>query len=515
MARGIEIPLVADTRDVIRGTDDVAQALDDVVDSLDDVDRASRDAGRELGQNVADGADTAGDAATDFERRMRDSLESVEDASRSTGQAVGRNVAEGADEAGEGLATVSEEGAATATEVAASFDGSAESIAGGFQELAANAFAGFGPAGAAAGIAVAAGMGLVMSKMEAAKEEAQEVAQGVSDIAANLIDLGDGRAVRSGDQINERLKELASTAEEGDNALQGISDTADDLGLDFQNLARAMAGDSESAALAIAEINAEMSRLGELNNAAAGAAYNSAAGQANATRRETINQLNDQREAIADANNLLDEGTEIYDLYASAVVDSASAQEAATEAAEGNAAAIRDAASAALEASNAEIGYQASLASTTATIAENGQTLDLATEAGRNNQSALNDLAAATLGAADANKINGAATAESNDKLIAGREAFINAAVAAGQTREAASLLADQFGLVPAVVNTQVSQTGTAEVVAAIGTIPKSISVSVSPSIDTVSWQRAVDSTAAGLRKPVIELRSWHGGPTF
>lgn len=77
----------------------------------------------------------------------------------------------------EGLSEFRDESGSTAREAAASFDGSAESIGEVFQEVAANAFAGFGPAGAIAGVAAAAGLGIALSKLTEISEATNEAAE--------------------------------------------------------------------------------------------------------------------------------------------------------------------------------------------------------------------------------------------------------------------------------------------------------------------------------------------------
>lgn len=561
MARGINIPFISDVRDFLRGTSSVEDSLDDVADSLDemgdtardsartaeqsldgigdtaqdsartaeraldgvgdalgDVSDDARDAGRDMTRSLGDGAEEGQDAAQRLERSFRDALDNVRTEARSAGDAVGSDMDQGTREASEGVAQMSEEAGANAREVAASFDGSAQSIADGFQGLAAEALGGFGPAGAAAGVAVAAGMGLAMSSMEKAKEEAQEAAEEIAEIGGSLIDLGDGANVRSGDLINERLKEMATSAEDGNIELVALRDTVQELGLDYTTMARAMAGDTDSARVAITEINTEVERLNELNNRTYGAAYNSATGRANSDRRETINQLLEQRSAIANVNGILDEGTEVYDLYNDAVVHSDTALQDARDASQEYVDATRDvidatreAASAAIEASNAQIGYESAVATATTTIADNGATLDLTTEAGRNNHTALNNLAAQTLSLADANRINGAATDGSNAKLVAGRDAFINAAIAAGETEQSARDLADAYGLVPETVSTAAQVTGVQEAENALASVARERSVKITPYANAYEWQRAADAAAANVRSPNIAFNARAG----
>lgn len=501
---GINIPFLSNVRDFLRGTDDVSSALEEVADSLDEVGDGAQDAERTASRSMGDVGDAAEDSAQRLERSFRDSMDAVRADSASTGDAVARNMDEGSSRAADGISEVADEAQGTATEVAASFDGSAESIAGGFQELAANAFAGFGPAGAVAGLAVAAGMGLAMKGMEEAKEEAQELTEGIAETASELIDL-EGRE-RGIEQVTEALKEAVSATEDGTIALLDWADAAETAGIDPGRYMAAMAGDAESLTGALEDVAAEIAAT-----EAERTKLTSTLRTGSAAEDEAIFALEDQLTALEQTKEALTAKQEQETKAAEAVTAYEAALDAATpsleeqtEALIESQAALRDSASAALEASNAEIGYAATLADTTETIATNGATLDLATDAGRANKSALNDLAAQTLAVADANKVNEAATVASNAKLAEGRTAFVNAAVAAGMAKDAANLLATQYGLVPETITTDISLQGTAKFKTDVDTAVGPRQVAVTPVLETYSLQGALDTAFARLRKPTI-----------
>lgn len=542
---GINIPFLSNVRDFLKGTGDVEGALDDVADSLDDmageaedaarqsarslgdvsdslddVARDSRDTGDDLGASMDGAAREAEDAAARLERSFRDSLDAVRTESADAGTAVGRDMDEGTREASEGLSQMGEEGAANAREVAASFDGSASSIADGFQGLAAEALGGFGPLGAAAGVAIAAGMGLAMASIEKAKEEAQEAAEAIAEIAGEMIDLGTTR--RGPEQVQEALAAAATEAEDGTIKMQEWADSAKDAGIEFADYAAAMAGDSAAAGRSLDEITQKLDteRAAQRTLSEEISAIGSARGDEGrvkaaqiAGHQKLIDKLDAERRNILDATGVVDEASEVYDLYTEAVDGSSAATIAATEAAEASAEAaaeqaeaIRDSANAAIEASDAQIAYMESLATTTETIAENGATLDLNTEKGRANQSALNGLAGDILALADANKTNGAATADSNAKLVEGRTAFINAATAAGSTTEAANALADAYGLVPETVTTAATVTGTETVKTNLDTLTAPRTVEITPTGFVSVWQTKIDSLMAQVRPPQVTV---------
>lgn len=237
MARGHEIKIAADTRDFERGI------RDGIIDPLDDGERALAllgDAASDAGRDGARGLDKMGDSADDLKKDLDKVGDAAEDAGREGAHGVdkledslkdaqrqterlgkdardaGDDVKRGMDRAGEGVEEFKSEAASTAREAAASFDGSAESIADAFQETAANAFAGFGPAGAAAGIAMAAGVGVIVehfTKIKEAADEARESAfQMAYDVGGALDAAGYQERIKAWTEDTEKLKQARELA---------------------------------------------------------------------------------------------------------------------------------------------------------------------------------------------------------------------------------------------------------------------------------------------------------------
>jgi len=90
--------------------------------------------------------------------------------------------------------------------MASSFDGSAQSIADAFQGLAAEAFEGFGPAGVAAGVAAAVGLGAAAAALQQAAEDAQEAVDTTHDLADALRETG-GAASEVADSMKDIVDE--------------------------------------------------------------------------------------------------------------------------------------------------------------------------------------------------------------------------------------------------------------------------------------------------------------------
>lgn len=195
-----KITLLSDVRAFLKGTADVEKSLDDVASSLDDL-------ARETKQN----ADQAGDALA---REFSDAFDKVKTESRTAGKRIGDDMHDGTRKAKDGIEEFGDEANSTAREAAASFDGSADSILDAFQEVAANAFAGFGPAGALAGLAAAAGIGLVFSSLEDAAEKASEAKDQVLDFADAINEAGGNpKAVRWAEKLRDTMKEITNNKE--------------------------------------------------------------------------------------------------------------------------------------------------------------------------------------------------------------------------------------------------------------------------------------------------------------
>jgi hypothetical protein len=239
MAKGISISVASETRAFSAGIKSgVVDPLEDVKDRLDKVGTESERTGEELEGAFRGAQQETKRLKSDFSA-MALSLKSD---SRTAGKEVDRNLRDGTDGAKAGIHEVGDEAASTAKETAASFDGSAESIVGAFQEVSANAFAGFGPAGLVAGLAAAAGIGLISAAIMEGQEGAVKLKEEVSALTAELINVGDGGP--SLDYMVDRLKSLATSTEDGVTNLGDLKDAAKGSGSSFRDLAQAYAGNA-------------------------------------------------------------------------------------------------------------------------------------------------------------------------------------------------------------------------------------------------------------------------------
>lgn len=226
MARGIRIDFLADVRDFLRGTKDVEGGLDDVVDSLDDV------------------AKEGDQAAEKLEKSFRDSLKTVSKAGKDTGQDLGKDVKRGAHEADEGIKDLKQNTASNLKETAASFHSLGDTI-GGIQGLASEALEGFGPLGAAAGAALAIGIGVAQSAFE---KQSQRIKDLSADMTSALIDDG-GKLSR--DSIIAKVRSFAE-----DGSILKLKDQAEKAHVSVDDFLLALGGDPEALARTRSQLDA-------------------------------------------------------------------------------------------------------------------------------------------------------------------------------------------------------------------------------------------------------------------
>lgn len=105
-----------------------------------------------------------------------------------------------------------------------------------------------------------------------------------------------------------------------------------------------------------------------------------------------------------------------------------------------------------LDAAKAQLALKEAVSQATAGLAQNGRTLDVNTKAGQANRNALYGIADAGLSAAKALQTQDGNSKRAAATIAQARQAFVNFAVANGQTTQAARELADSLGLIPAKV---------------------------------------------------------------
>ena len=267
-----------------RDLEQLAEAADDAGRALDDVDggRAARDLDR-LGSK----ADDAGDSMRDMGKRAEKLGDETEDTAKRVDGAFDRiaraskagvkGVDDDASKAREGLSEMGDEAQSTAKEAAASFS-DLESGLDAVQEIAANAFAGFGPAGVAAGATAAVGIGMLFSKLQSSADKANALKDRVIEVARAIDDAGgDIRAVDLKAMIRDWSLEIADNKSwwefwQKDNTtnLEKVRRQAEEAGVAFKDLFKG-GDDPEAIARKIRLINDRLAenrrRMDDANDA--------------------------------------------------------------------------------------------------------------------------------------------------------------------------------------------------------------------------------------------------------
>lgn len=501
MAKPISIDFTADTRKVIKETDNLADGFDDVSDSLKDLAKDADKSGDKISDSFKDSAkgvdkledalEDGGDAAKDLDKRVSAAFDSISQDARDAGRNVEKSIKDGTDGASEGVQELGEEANSEAKEMASSFDGSVESIAEMFQSLAANAFQGFGPAGAAAGLAAAIGIGLAISKLQESAEVNTEAKTKMAELGREIYETG---GALDGADIAGKIADIAFSLATEDSWMKWGDQAETYVGLvkaamedldkvDTQAAFKALAGDVEAAAKA----QDALAAANEASSAALedhillvdeyGNVHLDAEGQAideSIRKREELSEKIEEASGVqADASSEVEFYTEVMGASAEATQSAADAAEEARAAVEELANAQAEAADANMSADAAALDYTETLKQLTEDIAGNGQAWDINTEAGRANRQSLLDLADSSNSVVESLVNQGGTTADVTARAQELRQAFIDQAVAAGLGGDAAAALADSYGLIPGNVDTLVQAHGTEEAKAAVDSIPE------------------------------------------
>jgi predicted house-cleaning noncanonical NTP pyrophosphatase (MazG superfamily) len=235
--KGISIPIASDTRDFSQGVQSgVVKPLEGVEDALEDVAKEGDRAGESL-EDALRGAQRETEELADEHKALGKVIR--EEASRSS-RAVSDGSRSSTRDAKRGLDDLKDESRQTARESAASFDGSAQSIVDAFQEVSANAFVGFGPAGIAAGLAIAAGIGLAGSAITAQQENTEAFKQKVAELTAEFLESG-SVGKRSFSAVLQLAKGLATETDDSKTNLEDLRKVADTLKVPLSDVVYAYA----------------------------------------------------------------------------------------------------------------------------------------------------------------------------------------------------------------------------------------------------------------------------------
>lgn len=239
---GIKIKWLSDDADAIRGARKVQESLEDVADEMKDV---SKESDR-----------TADD--------ISDDLRSIERDADQAGRKIGTDLDDGFKKAKRGADDFKSEAKQSGREAAASFSGEFEDVGDVIQEVAANAFGGFGPAGEAAGLAAAVGLGVVMTALSDQAEKLDELKEKFADMYKSAAE--EGRTYLDEAQIQAQVLETLFDPEKREAALK----KSQLIGTDIITIARAEAGSREDIAIAIDVANQKAEELQSKSKDASG-----------------------------------------------------------------------------------------------------------------------------------------------------------------------------------------------------------------------------------------------------
>lgn len=437
----VKIDLIADVKDVIKGTDKIGKALDEVADDLKDVGKA----GETLDDKVSEAFRSMGKDAAD------------------AGKKIGKEVKDGTDKAGEGLDDMKSEAASTAKETAASF-GSIEDAAGALQEVAANAFAAFGPAGLAAGLAAAAGIGLAISALEDNAEKINENKERMLGLAQTIRD--NGGALTEADYVSN-MEEYGYAIQDTkewfeifqQSAVSGfeqIRDLAKKTGIATQDIFSGGFGDVAEARKTLQIVQEELVKLREKKEAV----YQMDGALLPAEDTERLDSLEKTEQLILDNIAAQEGAVEIERIRQRAIAGTTAATEEENKALAEKIDHLNDMASKIEGAVSSELDLLDAIAGTAEEMTKNNSTWRDGSQAARDlerdilgNVSALSEWGQKQVDAGqDVDVVNG--------KVMAYRDTLIDQATKFFGSRDAAAAYIDQILQTPKKVDTDVNLNG-------------------------------------------------------
>ena len=300
--------------------------------------------------DIADAADLADSRVERIDDTVRGLTGRLEQLGRA-GRTGLDKIDDSARRAGQGLDDLRSEAAATGREAAASFTGGFDDIPDALQEVAANAFAGFGPAGAAAGMAAAAGIGLLVSALQSSADEANATKERVIELATEIDQAGGNLAsLDLAARIREWSVEIADNKswwelwqQSNTTNLEAAQEAAARTGIAFVDMARALSGaDSSAAARVLDQLNTRLSANADAAAAAATATNTSRVGSY-ATAKAYADEramLEAAKAELLAKTGVTEDAIRLADLMTEATGRSAAAEEAAAAALQSHTSAI-------------------------------------------------------------------------------------------------------------------------------------------------------------------------------
>ncbi len=264
LTQGVSIGVAGDTKAFDKAVrTGMVEPLDDAADKLRELDRRGDLNALERGM------DDAGDASQRLERELDDVVDKLKATGRA-GKSSGTDIRKGLDDAEEGVETLRENVGSNAKEMAASFDGSVDSMSDAVQGLIAEMTEGFGPAGLAAGVIVASGLGLAQAAGQAtadslndAKERAIDLAQEIQDAGGDIskVDVA-GKMREWATTLSDNVEWFEFWQREALTNMDKVVDRAKLTGVGITDMFAAMSGlDADAARDVLAEVDDQIAEI--------------------------------------------------------------------------------------------------------------------------------------------------------------------------------------------------------------------------------------------------------------
>jgi hypothetical protein len=512
--------LIADVGRFLSGTRDVEGALEDVAEALDDLGDESSDASKALRDDLDRIGDEADDAADKTKKSFKDAFDSAKRDASDAGRRVGKELDDGFDRAERAADEFKDEAGSVGREAATSFSGEFEDVTDVIRDIAANAFQGFGPAGAAAGVVAAAGLGVLVAQFEQFEEDAEAARDRVTSFAQAIVDAGgDVRNVDiagmirewgyAADDVNlfERLGNFILGADVRTN-FERFNDLVRQGAFNWEELATAMAGtDHQATAEALEEVNrlleAERDALREFN-AEAQVTTDTSAEQVEAwnqerlARQANVDMLEDAREELQNHSREQERAIDLAGIETDAVEETTAALDAKREAQD----ALRESLTTLIGSEN---DYYEAVDKANDIITANGENWSAASEEGRQNRDAVLGAAEAMRNLTQAQIDSGTPIDQVRDNLADQRDELYALAIQAGATKTEARNLVDTMLGTPSTIETTYT-TNLDEVTDRVNKYrPPAVSVPVRA--DASNLQADVDRAARNLRAPIVKAR--------
>ena len=316
--KGIEIGVASETKAFKQGVDSgIIAPLEDAADKLDDLGKSKGPDKLEAGMKDAQ------KASEKLGKEVKSTADQIEREFRDSYKSVAKSSDDGMRAATEGVQDFKQEAEQSAKETAASFDGSFESIVGMAQEVSANALSGFGPAGAVAGLAMAAGIGLAVKGFEDVTEAQKVTEVAAAEWADKFIE--SGQRVATAAQQTGSMVAIATDPEKYKEA----TEAAEAWGVDVSTAMLAMSGNAP----ALKVVNDSVDLLGANAEKAKVAALGMSTemGGTGIAVLPVVRQFDDASARLDVLNGSMDEGARRARIVSDSYLELVNSAEGATE----------------------------------------------------------------------------------------------------------------------------------------------------------------------------------------